>query len=685
MRGHDHIVLVHANVADADARQVELQRLPVRTVVERGVDACFGAGEEQSLPLYIAANRARVGAHGNAGINARPRCAVVGGLEQVGCEVILLVPIGGEVRRAGVEGRRLDDRHARELSEGFGRHVLPRAGAVRRDVHEAVVAAGPEHARLHRRFGEGEDRGVPLGARHVAAHRSATAPHGVRVGQCEIAGDPVPRRALVLRAPYVLRGRVQRARIVQREVDREGPLEALRHVFHSDAIVVAEPHRYVATRVGALVVARELTHVAATEGHVWILRIDGDVGVLAPRHRKPVTLADEAVVRPAGDRNRTVVLLCTIKAIRLLIVGRDVVKLRRGLITLRAPRTAAVQRDGRAAIVAVDETVRIFRVDPHDVRVAVRHSHRRERAAAVYRAMHGEIHDVHGVLVHRVRREAHVVEGPHDELLIAAGARPCGAGIVGAEHAAQRILCFDVRVHTLRIGGRHRDADLADQAFRHARIEGEFGPGITAIGALPQATASGAGVHAPGGTLKLPHRRIHDSWVVHVDRQVGSAGAVIQEQHLLPGGTAVGGAKHAAVGRRTKGMTQRCHKGDIGIGGVHAQRRDLLRIGHAARRPRLTAVGGSVHTRAVGQVFTGLAFARTHPDHIGVTRGHRDRTDRRNIGFAVGDVLPRLPGVDGLPHAAVDGAEVEDEGLGGVAGHGGGPAPARGTNIAPAQ
>ena len=544
------------HIADAHARQVELQRFPARPVVERRPDAGLGTGEEQTFPLDIAADGARVRAHRDAGVDAGPAGAVVGGLEQVRREVVLLIAVGREIRRAGIKRRGLDDRHAREFSKRLGRHVFPRGAMVGGDVHEPVVAAGPEHARLHRRFGKGEDRGIPLGAGHVATHGTAAASHGVGVGEREVTGHLVPRRALICRTPHVLRGGVQGGRIVQREVDRKGPLESLRRILDCDAVVVAEPYRYVAPGVGALVVARELAHVATAERDVRIFRIDGDVRILAAGHREPVALADKAVVGSAGDRHGAVVLLRPVQAIRLLLVGGHVIELRRGLIALRAPRTAAVHRDRRAAVVAVDKTVRIFRVDPHDVRIPMRYAHWRKRASAVDGAMHREIHDVHGVLVHRIRREAHVIERPHHELLIATGARPRGAGVVGTEHAAQGVLGFDVRVHALRIRRRHRHADLADQPLRQARIKREFGPAVATVGALPQAAASRAGVHPPRRALKLPHRRVHDARVRHVDRQVGGARAVVQKEHLLPRRAAVGGPKHTAIGRRAERMTE---------------------------------------------------------------------------------------------------------------------------------
>jgi hypothetical protein len=50
----------------------------------------------------------------------RPRLAVVVGAEHVRLEVVLLIAVRRDVRRAGAERRRLDQADAREVPEPFG-------------------------------------------------------------------------------------------------------------------------------------------------------------------------------------------------------------------------------------------------------------------------------------------------------------------------------------------------------------------------------------------------------------------------------------------------------------------------------------------------------------------------------------------------------------------------------------
>src|SRR5207253_918907 len=74
----------------------------------------------------------------------------------------------------------------------------------------------------------------------------------------------------------------------------------------------------------------------------------------------------------ARHRHRGVVLLRTVDAIRRLRVGDHVIELGRRLVVDRRPALAAVLGDDRAAVVAVDDPIRIPRVDPEVVVIAVR-------------------------------------------------------------------------------------------------------------------------------------------------------------------------------------------------------------------------------------------------------------------------------------------------------------------------
>ena len=164
---------VNAHVADARARQVELQRLPPRAVVERHVDAGFRPRVQQSAPNGILPDAPRVGARRDASVDRGPCLTVVRRPPEIRLEVVLLITVGRQIGRARIEMPGLDHGRPRELPEALRRDVRPVRAAIARDVHHPIVTARPEHAFREGRLGEGVDRRIPLGARHVTVNRSA--------------------------------------------------------------------------------------------------------------------------------------------------------------------------------------------------------------------------------------------------------------------------------------------------------------------------------------------------------------------------------------------------------------------------------------------------------------------------------------------------------------------------------
>src|SRR5262249_60645882 len=68
---------------------------------------------------------------------------------------------------------RIDAEDGAPLGQLLGRDVVPRLAGVARDVHEAVVAAGPEQTLGDVRLGQREDGAVDLDAGVVAGDRTA--------------------------------------------------------------------------------------------------------------------------------------------------------------------------------------------------------------------------------------------------------------------------------------------------------------------------------------------------------------------------------------------------------------------------------------------------------------------------------------------------------------------------------
>ena len=96
----------------------------------------------------------------------------------------------------------------------------------------------------------------------------------------------------------------------------------------------------------------------------------------------------------------------------------------------------------------------------------------------------------------------------------------------------------------------------------------------------------------------------------------------------------------------------------FGIARVDDDLRDLLAVAQAEVRPRLAGVGGLVDAVAGREVGALQPFAAADVDDVRVRRRDRDRADRAGR-LVVEDRRPGAAVVGRLPHAAVDGADVE--------------------------
>src|SRR5690349_15054078 len=80
MRRGNEIGSVDMEVADRGAWKVELERAPVRPIIDGIPEAGLGADVQKAAPNGILADRARVRTGGNAGVDPRPGASVVGRL-----------------------------------------------------------------------------------------------------------------------------------------------------------------------------------------------------------------------------------------------------------------------------------------------------------------------------------------------------------------------------------------------------------------------------------------------------------------------------------------------------------------------------------------------------------------------------------------------------------------------------
>ena len=132
MRPDDEIIAVDLEVAHRRDGEVELQRLPIVTVIQRHERSALGAGEEETATNRILLHGVHVDAGRQSARDLLPCLAEITSAINVGVEVLQLMAVDARVSCPRIEVRRFDRRHTAPHSDCRRRHILPASATVRR-------------------------------------------------------------------------------------------------------------------------------------------------------------------------------------------------------------------------------------------------------------------------------------------------------------------------------------------------------------------------------------------------------------------------------------------------------------------------------------------------------------------------------------------------------------------------
>ncbi len=606
-------------------RHAELHRLPVIAVVERHVQPALRAKVQEAAPNRVLSNYVRV-AHDavrDAGDDQLPRLSEILRAIDPRIAVVLLVPVDDDVGRARVVLRRLDvaDGSPGQDARDVRRHVRPRLARVARHLHEAIVRARPDHARLCARLG---DRVHDVAVFHAdVVRRQAAGALLLRlVVSREVGADHAPASSTVFRHVHELAARVDRVVVVRGDRERRVPHEAILDFGGGMPAGAQRPHLDVLARARALVESHDDAAAAAGSGRRRPneIRIDG-IGrrppALAALHRVPLAAGDRAagpaVARPAV---RWAVLFVAVHVIRNPVVHRGVIDLRDGQVHVE-PGAAARRRDVHAGVIADDHARRIRRIDPDVVVVAARRREcgRRWRAASSLRCWRSAASSAsaspaatrlceRGSAVHRmverraeeirlvriVRRDGHarVVRLSAREVAVEADHVPVHAAVFGAPQLAvvrgapvKRVAVarLDQRVNAVGVRAGDRESDFSDLVRRQA-VSLELRPVVAAVVRDVDAAPRAAALATPRVELELPHRGEQRLRISRVHHDVDGACVRVDEEHLAPRLAAVRRAIDAALLLRAVAVTLRRDEHDVGVRRVDD---DAARCGSPSR------------------------------------------------------------------------------------------------------
>ncbi len=175
---------------------------------------------------------------------------------------------------------------------------------------------------------------------------------------------------------------------------------------------------------------------------------------------------------------------------------------------------------------------------------------------------------------------------------------PVLAAIVAAKYLAavgrlplprHAVTGLDEGIDAVRIRGGDGDGDLAHRPGRQP-VAGQFLPRHPAVTGHEQAAAWPAALAAPGVNLELPHAREEHARVLRIHGDVGAPRVLVDEEHLGPGPTAIGGAEHAAIRLRPIAMALRARHDHVCVLGINDDARDSPGLFEAHQSPSLAGI-----------------------------------------------------------------------------------------------
>ncbi len=335
------------------------------------------------------------------------------------------------------------------------------------------------------------------------------------------------------------------------------------------------------------------------------------------------------------------------------------VELRNRQVVRLPPPVPAVVGEEDPAVVATDDVLRVLRVDPHVVPIAVPAAAAvREAAAAVLADDQPAAGLEDPVGVRRIDDEAGEVERAPDHVLALVAFRPGRAAV--RRPVERRVLRLHERVDDVRV--RRRDGHLHAAPGRPGqslvRARGQRGPARPAVGGSVEAApawrvgAVAAGAEGPALAAEIPEPREKNIRIPRVHRQSGaSCGRVRPLQHEGPCLPAVRRLVKPAVDAVAPELARNAGVYHVAVFRVDGDFRDALRLMQTHVRPGRAGVGRLVNPVADRDRIARPCLAAAHPDRIrmrGIDRDGADRLDR----VLVEDRLERRASVERLPDAA---------------------------------
>ena len=323
------------------------------------------------------------------------------------------------------------------------------------------------------------------------------------------------------------------------------------------------------------------------------------------------------------------------------------------------PGHSAIPADVQPAVVAVDEEIRVIRVNVKRMVIRVHSAVRQdgpERLAAVLTEVDHGVQIENALLIRGIGVNVRVVKRSIPDLL-PLNQRPIQPAIGGMVQA--RLTGFNQSVHHVRIGRADGQTDAAQLAGGQPFVFGQLFPVVAAVVGDIQAAAFATAGEKPRLTAVRPQSCDQFVRVRRIDDHVGHASALVDVELVRPGFAAVGGFVNAAVGAIAPSRPDGADPHGLVVGRVHDDPVDVARAFEAHQFPRGAAINAAVHPTAAGMRIPRVAFSGSHPNHVGIGRSNGEGADALGR-LIVEQRLPFHAGCDRPPKAPTRGSDVND-------------------------
>src|SRR5690606_1157458 len=159
--------------------------------------------------------------------------------------------------------------------------------------------------------------------------------------------------------------------IVRRYKYGKVPLKAILCSLRPMSHRVIGPHIDITLFTGSTIYTGEIATIVSAVNNIIVPRIDSQVTTFAPCGGFPVALGNRPRIRAMEYSYCRIVLLCTIDAIRKMIVGNNTVELCGRLVVICGPVFTTIKRNLRPSVITDDHPLIVLRRNPQVVMVAV--------------------------------------------------------------------------------------------------------------------------------------------------------------------------------------------------------------------------------------------------------------------------------------------------------------------------